>query len=56
MLWLGVTPPPETNGFKEAYGSQRVECSGLNRVGSHKIMCLNAWPTGSDTVRGMSLL
>jgi hypothetical protein len=26
-------------------------CGGLNRNGSHRLMCLNAWPTGRDTIR-----
>ena len=27
------------------------DCSGLNRFALHRLMCLNAWPTGSDTIR-----
>jgi hypothetical protein len=26
-------------------------CSGLNGYGPHRFMCLNAWPTGSDTIK-----
>jgi hypothetical protein len=26
-----------------------VWCGGLNRNGSHRFMCLNAWPTGNGT-------
>jgi hypothetical protein len=38
-------------------------CSGLNRNGPHRRMCLNAWPLGNGTIRrgglvrvGMALL
>ena len=26
-------------------------CSGLNRIGPDRLLCLNAWPSGSDTNR-----
>lgn len=32
-------------------GARGVECGGLNRFGPHRLMCLNAWPTGSGTIR-----
>ena len=40
MLWL-----------KAYAGGQRVEYGGLNRFGPHRLMCLNAWPIGSGTIR-----
>ena len=30
-------------------------CGGLNRFGPHRLMCLNAWPTGSGTIRRCGL-
>jgi len=26
-------------------------CGGLKRFGPHRLMCLNAWPIGSGTIR-----
>ena len=34
----------------------KTHCGGLNRFGSHRLMCLNAWPTGSDTIRKRGLV
>ena len=31
-------------------------CGGLNRFGSHRFMCLNAWPIGSGTIRRCGLV
>jgi hypothetical protein len=31
-------------------------CGGLNRNGSHRLMCLNAWPIERDTVRSYGLV
>ena len=33
-----------------------VWCGGLNRNGSHRFMCLNAWPIEDDTVRRCGLI
>ena len=44
LLWL------------QAYRSQGVECGGLNRNDPHRLMCLNAWSTGSGTLRGCGLV
>ena len=38
MLWLH-------------YGGPEVECGDLNKYGRHRLMRLNAWPIGSDTIR-----
>lgn len=35
---------------------QGVECGSLSRYGSHRFMCLNAWPMGSDTNRRYGLI
>jgi hypothetical protein len=35
----------------QAYEGQGVECGGLNRFDLHRLMCLNAWPMGSGTIR-----
>lgn len=32
------------------------DCSGLTRYDPHRLMCLNAWPIGSDTIRWCGLL
>jgi hypothetical protein len=37
-------------------GARGVECGGLNRFGPHRLMCLNAWPTGSSTIRRCGLV
>jgi hypothetical protein len=29
---------------------------GLNRNGPHRLMCLNTWPMGSDTIRRCGLV
>jgi hypothetical protein len=42
--------------FEQTYGGQEVQCSGLNRFGPHVDSCLNAWPTGSDTIRRCELI
>jgi hypothetical protein len=34
----------------------RMDCDGLNRFGSHRFMCLNAWLTGNGTIGGVALL
>lgn len=44
MLWL------------KAYRGQRVEYARLNRFGCHRLMCLNAWPTGNGTIRRCGLV
>ena len=31
-------------------------CGGLNKFGPHRLMCLNAWPTGSGTIRRRDLV
>jgi hypothetical protein len=31
-------------------------CGGMNRFGLHRLMCLNAWPTGSGSVRKYGLV
>ena len=31
-------------------------CGGLNRNVPHRLMCLNAWPIGSDTIRKYGLV
>jgi len=31
-------------------------CGGLDRYGSHRFMCLNAWPTGSGNIRRCGLV
>ncbi|ERE82677.1 putative double-stranded RNA-binding protein Staufen isoform 3 [Cricetulus griseus] len=36
--------------------SQRVECDGLNRYGPHGLMCLNAWPIQSGTIRSGTIV
>jgi hypothetical protein len=33
----------------QAYGDQRVKCSGLNRNGSNRFIDLNAWSLVSGT-------
>ena len=33
-----------------------MECGGLNRFGPHRLLCLNAWPTASDTMRRCDLV
>ena len=33
-----------------------MEWNGLNRFGPHKLMCLKAWPTESDTIRRCGLV
>lgn len=30
-------------------------CGGMNRIGPHKLMCLNVWSIGSGTIRRCSL-
>jgi hypothetical protein len=30
-------------------------CGDLNRYGHHRLMCVNAWPLGSDTIRRCGL-
>ena len=40
----------------QAYGGQGVECGGLNRYGSLRLMCLNAWPIRSGTIRRCGLI
>jgi hypothetical protein len=45
MLWL-----------KAYAGGQRVEYGGLNRCGPHRLMCLNAWPIWSVTLRRCGLV
>jgi hypothetical protein len=35
---------------------QEMECGGLNRFGPHGLLCLNAWPTASDTMRRCDLV
>ena len=32
------------------------KCGGLNRYDPHRLMCLNAWPVGSDTIRRCGLV
>ena len=44
MLWL------------QAYGYLGVECGGLNRFCPYRLMCLNAWPIGSGTIRRCGLV
>jgi len=34
----------------QAHGDWGVECGGLSRNVPHRLMCLNAWPIGSDTI------
>ena len=31
-------------------------CDGLNRKGPQRLLCLNAWPIGSDTVSQYKLV
>ena len=31
------------------------QCAVVNRCGAHRLMCLNAWPIGSGTVRRCGL-
>jgi len=31
-------------------------CSGLNRNDTHKVMCVNVWPIGKDTIRRHDLI
>ena len=33
-----------------------IVCAGLNRYGSHRLLCLNAWPVGRDTTRRCGLV
>jgi len=35
---------------------KREGCRGLNRFGSHRLMCLNAWPSGNGTIRRHGLV
>ena len=35
--------------------SSKASCSGLYKYGPHRHMCLNAWPTGSGTIRRCGL-
>jgi hypothetical protein len=44
MLWL------------QAYGGQGVRYSGLNRYGPYRLMCLNAYPIGTNTFRRCGLV
>lgn len=32
------------------------QCGGLKRSSSQKLMCVHAWPIGSSTIGGVSLL
>jgi hypothetical protein len=32
------------------------DCGALNRYGPHRLMCLNAWPMGSGTIKMCGLL
>ena len=32
------------------------KCGGLNRYDPHRLMCLNAWPVESDTIRRCGLV
>ena len=41
-------------GYKPM-GGQGVECGGLNKYGSLRLTCLNAWPIRSGTVRRCGL-
>lgn len=34
----------------------RLKCGGLNRDGPRILLCLNAWSTGSGTIRRLALL
>jgi hypothetical protein len=39
----------------QAYGEQRVQCDTLNRFGSHRFVCLKAWPIDSSPIRRCGL-
>ena len=34
----------------------KTGCDALNRYGSHRLLCLNAWPIGSGTIRRCGLV
>ena len=60
FLWLAIESlcPRLIVGESGSFSSpspQRL-CRGLNRFGLHRLMCLNAWPTGSDTIMRCGLV
>ena len=50
-LKIPETPSSMCNGPNECVG----KCAGLNRSGPRRLMCLNAWPIGSGTIRRCGL-
>lgn len=56
---LNSVPPPNKCliGLGEYWGPPQIlrhlniGCSGLNRNGPHRLVCLNSWPIGSGPVR-----
>jgi Fe-S oxidoreductase len=36
--------------------NRKAYCGSLNRNGPHRLMCLDDWPIGSDTIRRLGLV
>ena len=48
-----IYPLPYNSEYKK--NCQR-SCDDLNRYSPQRLMCLNAWPIGSDTIRRYGLV
>ena len=40
----------------QAYRDEGMKCTDLNRKGLHRLMCLNTWPIGSDSISKCGLI